>query len=172
MKNLGPLFRHLERGKAEYFAAAESVPEEHWRDSPGAGSWSAGEVTAHLMMTEETIIDGMKQMLEKPPFPTPFLKRFHVPLWLSTWRVKKVKTPIPMDSNRVSEKRVALEKSSVTRAATVNFIESTQGRDLSAFRYPHPFLGSLNAYEWLRMIGYHELRHAKQVREIVEFFRV
>jgi hypothetical protein len=172
MRNLDPIFRHLDRGKAEYFAAAQSVPEERWRDSPGAGSWSAGEVTAHLVMAEETIIDGMKQMLEKPPFPTPFLKRFHVPLWLSTWRVKKVKSPIPLDSNLVFEKPVAMEKFSVTRAATVKFIESTQGGDLNAYRYPHPFLGSLNAYHWFRMIGYHEMRHAKQVREIVEFFRV
>jgi hypothetical protein len=53
----------------------------------------------------------------------------------------------------------------------VKFIESTRGRDLSAYSFSHPFLGSLNTYDWFRAIGYHELRHVKQIREIVESFR-
>jgi hypothetical protein len=172
VKKIEPIFEHLERIHAEYNAAAQTVPKDRWRDSPAAGAWSAGEVTAHLMMAEETILGAVKEMLQKPPFPTPLLKRFHVPLPLSAWRGRKVKTPIPLDANLVFEKLTALEKLTVTRNATIKFIESTRGRDLSAYRYPHPFLGSLNAYDWFRVIGYHELRHARQIREIVESFRL
>jgi hypothetical protein len=170
VKNLDPIFEHLKRSHARYNAAAQTVPAERWREAPSGGGWSAGEVTAHLMMAEETMADGMKLLLQKPPLPTPFLKRIHIPLPVSTWRVKKVKSPIPLDANLVFEKTMALEKLSATRSATVKIIESTRGQDCSAYRYPHPFLGSLNIYEWFRMIGYHELRHAKQIREIVESF--
>jgi DinB superfamily len=172
VKNLDPILAHLERSHARYNAAAQIVPAERWRETPAGGGWSAGEVTAHLMMAEETMAGGMKLLLQKPPVPTPFLKRFHIPLLVSTWRVKKVKSPIPLDANLVSEKTIALEKLSATRSATMKIIESTRGRDYAAYRYPHPFLGSLNIYEWFRMIGYHELRHAKQIREIVETFHV
>jgi hypothetical protein len=48
------------------------------------------------------------------------------------------------------------------------FIEPTRGQDLSAYRLPHSFLGSLNVYDWIRTIAYHELRHAQQIREVVE----
>ena len=124
------------------------------------------------MMAEETIADGMKLLLQNPPVSTPFLKRFHVPLVVSTWRVMKVKSPIPLDPKLVCEKAIALEKLAATRSETMKILESTRGRDCSDYRYPHPFLGSLDVYEWFRMIGYHELRHAKQIREIVEYFHL
>jgi len=54
------------------------------------------------------------------------------------------------------------------REGTLAFIQSTRGQDLSAYRLPHPFLGSLNIYDWFRTIAYHDLRHAKQIREVVE----
>jgi len=53
---------------------------------------------------------------------------------------------------------------------TLEFMESTRGTDVSAYHYEHPFLGNLNMYEWFRSIGFHELRHAKQIRELVETF--
>lgn len=170
MKNLDPIFEQLKRIHAQYNAVAQSVPNERWRESPGAGAWSAGEVTAHVMMAEETMATGMKQLLANPLLPTPFLKRFHIPLAVSTWRVKKVKSPIPLDANLVSEKSEALEKLSATRSETLKIVESTRGKNCSAYRFPHPFLGSLNVYEWFLMVGYHQARHAKQIREIVETF--
>jgi hypothetical protein len=170
VKNLDPIFAHLDRIHDHYNAIAQSVPDGRWRESSGAGAWSAGEVTAHVMMAEETMAGGMKQLLGNPLVPTPFLKRFHAPLFVSTWRVKKVKSPIPLDANLVSAKSAALEKLSASRGETLKILESTRGKDCSAYRYPHPFLGSLNVYEWFLMIGYHEARHAKQIREIVETF--
>jgi hypothetical protein len=172
MKNLDPILAHLERSHAEYNTVAQTVPDERWREAPESGGWSAGEVTAHVMMAEEAMAGGMRLLLEKPIVPTPFLKRFHIPLPVSTWRVKKVKSPIPLDANLVCEKNLALEKLGATRSETMKILESTRGRDCSHYRYPHPFLGCLNVYEWFRMIGYHDLRHAKQVREIVESFHL
>lgn len=46
------------------------------------------------------------------------------------------------------------------------FVEETRGRDLSQYHMPHPFLGTLNTYEWFQMIASHEVRHAKQMKEI------
>jgi len=52
------------------------------------------------------------------------------------------------------------------RERTLAFIEETRGRDLHKYNMSHPFLGSLNAYEWLQFIASHEIRHMKQMREI------
>ncbi len=49
---------------------------------------------------------------------------------------------------------------------TLAFIKETRGHDLSKYNLAHPFLGTLNAYEWLQFVASHEIRHAKQVREI------
>jgi hypothetical protein len=100
----------------------------------------------------------------------PLRKRFHLPLALSTWRGRKVRTPIPLDQKRVCDKPESFAGLITAREATVEFIESTRGTDVSLYRFEHPFLGSLNMYDWFRMICYHELRHAKQIRELVETF--
>ena len=81
-----------------------------------------------------------------------------------------MRTPIPLDAKRVRDKQESFAGLMAAREATVAFIESTRGTDVSLYRCDHPFLGSLNMYEWFRMIGYHELRHAKQIRELVETF--
>jgi hypothetical protein len=113
----------------------------------------------------------MKRLLRATPQPVPLGKRFHLPLMIATWRGRKVRTPIPLDPKRVRDKQESLAGLFATREATVAFIESTRATDVSLYRFKHPFLGSLNMYEWFRMIGYHELRHAKQIRELVETFQ-
>jgi DinB superfamily len=121
-------------------------------------------------MVEETRIFGMKRLLRSATNPVPLRKRFHLPLAIATWRGRRVRTPIPLDPNRVRDKQESLAGLVATREATLAFIESTRGADVSLYHYQHTFLGSLNMYDWFRTIGYHELRHPKQLRELVETF--
>jgi hypothetical protein len=149
---------------------AEEISDLRWRESPLPDSWSAAEVIAHVIIIEEATIFGMKRLLRAASKPAPLRSRLHLPLMIATWRGRKLRTPIPLDPKRVRGKQESLTGLIATREATVTFIESTQGTDVSLYRYKHPFLGSLNMYDWFRMIGYHELRHAKQIRELVETF--
>jgi hypothetical protein len=143
-----------------------------WRESPAPDSWSVAEVIAHVASVEERTIFGMKRLLRSAPNPVSLRKRFHLPLAIATWRGRKVRTPIPLDRNRVCDKQESFAGLVVTRQATLEFIAATRGTDVSLYHYQHPFLGNLNMYEWFRTIGYHELRHAKQIRELVETFRL
>lgn len=172
LKDLAPIFRHLQASRAKLLSVAEEVSDPHWRESPAAGCWSAAEVIAHVGMVEERTIFGMKRLLRAAPQSVPLGKRLHLPLAIAAWRGRKVRTPIPLDPARVSGKQDSFAALIAAREATVAFIESTRGTDVSLYRFEHPFLGSLNMYEWFRMIGYHELRHAKQIRELVAIFRL
>jgi hypothetical protein len=171
MRALAPILAQLARSQDIYLAAANPVPESHWQRSPGQGAWSAAEVTAHVCMVEANIIDRASRGVQKPAKIEPFWRRGHVPLPIVGWRVIKRKSPIPLDPSLVLEKQPALENLAAKRKATLEFIEATRDRDLSAYRFRHPFLGSLGLYDWLRMIAFHEVRHAKQIREIVQVFR-
>lgn len=171
MKDLEPILEHMKKSRAQLFAIAAAIPERRWRESPGGGAWSAGEVIAHLKMVEERVIQGTREVLQKAPQPVPLLKRIHAPVPLTAWRGVRRKSPIPLDPHLVVEKQAALDELSATRSATLEFIESVKGSDLSPYRFPHPFLGSLDIYDWFRMLGYHEIRHAKQIREIVKKFQ-
>ena len=124
--------------------------------------------TRFMTMAEQFIIARSKTVLQVPPKQLPLLKKFHLPLLLVAWRVRKRKSPIPMDLSLIADRPEALNRLATAREGTLAFIESTRGQDLSAYRLPHPFLGSLNVYDWIRTIAYHELRHAQQIREVVE----
>jgi len=168
MRSLAPILELLQMSRNRFIAIAESVPEDLWRKSPDMNAWSPAEVAAHLTMAEQFIIARSKTVLQAPPKQLPLLKKFHLPLLLVAWRVRKRKTPIPLDSSLIAARPEALNRLATAREGTLAFIESTRGQDLSAYRLPHPFLGSLNVYDWIRTIAYHELRHAQQIREVVE----
>jgi hypothetical protein len=168
MRSLAPILELLQMSRARFVAMAESVPENLWRKSPDTDTWSPAEVVAHVTMVEQFIIARSKTVLQASPKHLPLRKRVHLPLLLVAWRVRKRKTPIPMDSSLIADRPETLNRLATAREGTLAFIESTRGQDLSAYRLPHPFLGSLNIYDWFRTIAYHDLRHAKQIREVVE----
>jgi uncharacterized damage-inducible protein DinB len=164
--SLKTIVRNLAQAQEGLLHAADAVPAEQWKMRPGEGRWSAGELTGHLITIERAILGRTDRLLQKPPKAVPFFKRFHVPMVLVESRLIRRKTPIPLDAQIVREKEEMLAELREVRERTLAFIEETTERDLSKYRMPHAFLGTLNAYEWFQMIASHEVRHTKQMREI------
>jgi len=81
------------------------------------------------------------------------------------------KTPIPIEAEMVRRKEEMLAELREVRERTLAFIEENRGRDLGKYTMPHPFLGTLNGYEWLQLIASHEIRHTKQMNEIAASLR-
>jgi hypothetical protein len=163
---LNPILEKLSCARRAFFQAANSVPAEQWSAKPKANEWSAAEIVAHLVMVERTIIASADRVTQKSPKPIPFLKRFHFPMWMVESRIIRRKSPIPLDSSLLNTKEEMLGELRTARERTLAFLQETSNRDLSAYCWPHPFLGMLNGYEWFKMIASHEIRHTKQMREI------
>jgi hypothetical protein len=170
MTNVESILALLAKNRSQFVAIADAFPAEKWRESPGNGAWSAGEIVAHTMQVEESIIAASRKTLKKPPYPVPFLKRFHLPLALASTRARKLKSPIPINIERIPDQSVYVAAITACRSGTLDFIEENRGKDLKRWTWPHPVFGPLNIYEWVRLIAYHELRHAKQIREVAEIF--
>ena len=111
-------------------------------------------------------MSGADRITQKAPKHIPFMKRGHLPLWLVEARILKRKSPLPLDPGLVGSKEDMLAELRAARERTLAFLEETKGRDLSPYYWPHPFLGMLNLYDWFEMIAAHQIRHAKQMREI------
>ena len=166
MRNIEPIVSKLARAQGGLLRTADAVSADQWKRSPGNGSWSAGELVAHLIMVERAIIGSADRITQKQARPTPLLKRFHLPMALVESRLVRRKTPIPLDPQLVREKEAMLAELRHVRERTLAFLDETKDRDLSAYRWPHAFIGTLNFYEWFEMIASHELRHTKQMQEI------
>lgn len=160
------IFEKLDRAQQSLLRTANAVPADLWKTSPRQGAWSAAELIAHVMTVERTVIGATDRILKKQPKHIPALKRFHLPLALVEKRLLRWKTPIPIETQLLREKDAMLTELREVRERTLAFMEETRNRDLSAYRWRHPFVGSLNAYEWFSFLASHQIRHEKQMREI------
>jgi len=167
--SLKSITENLARAEREFLTAADRVPAGQWKTRPAEDRWSAAELVCHLIMVERAIIKGTDRLLQGPPKRRPLLKGFHIPMAIVETRLIRRKSPIPLDPGMVGQKTDMLDKLREVRAQTQAFMEKTQGKDLRLYHMPHPFLGTLNTYEWLQLIASHELRHTKQMREIAGF---
>jgi uncharacterized damage-inducible protein DinB len=164
--SLATITENLARAQRELLRNADAVPAEQWKTRPAEGRWSAGELIAHLSAIERAILGRADKLLQKPPKSVPFYKRFHVPMMIVEARVIRRKAPTALEPQVVGEKEEMLAELRGVRERTLAFIEETRSRDLGRYNMPHPFLGNLNAYDWLQFIASHEIRHMKQMREI------
>jgi hypothetical protein len=171
MPSLDPLLETLNASRSELLHTADSVAPGQWLARPAAKAWSAAEVIAHLIMVERTVTDGASRVLLHPPKPLPFFRRLHWPLWIVARRILRRKSPIPLDPALLDTKENMLAELRAARERTLAFLTGMQGRDLSAYSWPHPFLGNLNFYDWFRLLANHEVRHTKQILEIVDTLR-
>ncbi len=156
----------LVRAGRQFLAATDLVSSDQWKTCPGEGRWSAGELVCHLITVERLIIHRTSKLCENHPTPRPCLKRFHLPMLLVEARLIPRKTPIPLDPRLLCEKDPMLDQLRGVRARTLVFMEETLGKDLKKYHMPHPFLGTLNVYEWFQMIVSRQIRHTKQLKEI------
>jgi hypothetical protein len=166
MPSIEAIIGKLVRAQEGLLSAADAIPADEWKTSPGNGVWSAAELVAHLIIVERFILGTTDKMTHKPAQPAPLYKRLHLPLAMVEARLIRRKTPIPISPELVREKEAMLGELREVRGRTLAYLEETKNRDLSAYGWRHPFLGRLNFYEWFEFIGSHEIRHMKQLQEI------
>lgn len=166
MPSLPKIIQNLAQAQSELLRAADEIPAEQWKTRPVEGRWSAGELIVHLRTVERFILGRTDKLLQNSPKSVPFYKRFHLPMKIVEARVIRRKAPAVVEPQMPGEKEETLAELRGVRERTLAFIEETRSRDLSQYNFRHPFLGNLNAYEWLQFIASHEIRHIKQLREI------
>ena len=168
VRTIKTIVENLARAQSDLLRAADAVPTEQWKTCPGEDRWSASELVGHLITVERAILRNIDRLLQKPPRPVPFYKRFHLPMTLVELRLIRRKSPIPTDVQILREKEAMLAELREVRERTLALIEETRERDLGGYSMAHPFLGTLDMYGWLQMIASHEVRHTRQMREIAD----
>jgi DinB superfamily len=171
VQDVAAIVELLNQAHLGFLDACDQIPAARWRKPHAKGGWSPAEIVAHLTMVESAVWSGLREELSKRPEYHPFWECLHVPVVFTSMRLIKRKTPIPVDAQLVKPRQEGLEAFSLVRRRTLKLFAEHSNRDLATFRRRHPFLGSLNAYDWMRMLAYHEIRHTKQIQEIGKSFR-
>jgi len=168
MANLEPLLELMQDARERFSGAARAVPEPLWRIAGQPGAWSAAEVVAHVTMVETLMTGAAAKITRTPAQPVPLWKRLHLPVVSASWRMFRVKSPIPLDTLLLDDRELMLSRLAGQRQRTLAFLQAGRDTNYRDHRINHPVLGSLNYYEWFRTLAYHDVRHAKQLRELAK----
>ena len=167
------LLEHLEETRGALLDAVQHVPPGRRDARPGDGRWTVGEVLDHVSRVEagysrlltKRVTDARARGIARETETASILGTVESgPLLDRARRLQAPEIVAPRAGATVDEGLTALEAS---RAAARAALTDASGLALGTLTQQHPYFGTLNMYQWGVFLGYHDLRHAEQVREVV-----
>jgi hypothetical protein len=169
------LLHHLDVTRATLDAMVDAVPASIRETRPAPDCWSVAEVLEHLARVEQQLTRLLTAKFAEAHSAGLLLPEIETGPVIGTLdeagildRSHKVTASdrvLPRGEMDSVTARAALARS---RSALRDLLVAYDGLALRAFRFPHPVLGVIDGYQWLAFIGWHEVRHANQIREIGE----
>jgi hypothetical protein len=158
--------QRLDTVHEKLLVAVSTLPQAIYSERPAPDQWSVGEIVHHLALVEGRVIKELEAALARPPQRVGFLRRL-LPTAIVSSRLVRVKSPravTPLDAPARDEGVGNLNHTRLNLKALC----ATHGRE--RFRqliFKHPFLGEIDGVATVSFVGYHELRHYKQIREVL-----
>jgi hypothetical protein len=128
--------------------------------------WSVAEILQHLYLAEERVVADLEKGRAGNPVRVGPLRRL-IPTVIVSWRLVRVKAPRAVTPTDAPDKDVVLENYAAVRKRLKGLCTTHGKQKLRRTVFKHPFLGKMNGVAAVSMIGYHELRHYKQIRELL-----
>jgi len=130
------------------------------------GQWSVADVIQHLYLVEDRVVTALKQNVALDPVKIPLRKRV-IPMRLISYRLFRVEAPKAVRPVESLARNELLSQFDAVRATTKAFCAKYPAARLKQTAFIHPFLGQIDGTAAIAMVGFHEHRHLKQIREIV-----
>lgn len=158
----------LESSRQELEVMVAGVSKEDWLKRPDPEKWSVGEVVEHLALTEEALFGMIHQALSSDPDPE----------WQSVAtgtegiegtvqdRSQKFQAPEGLQPKGESERSATLADYAAKRARSLDFARSIQAPVKKHVVEGPP--GKMNVQQWTALIGAHNLRHNKQIQDVID----
>ena len=128
--------------------------------------WSVAEVVQHLSLVEDRVLVSLAKNIALEPVKIPLRKRL-IPMRIIAYRFFRVEAPKAVRPVESACREVLLEQYEQVRSRTKDFCSQHSAKRLQQTAFIHPFLGQIDGTAAISMVAFHELRHLKQIREIV-----
>jgi hypothetical protein len=155
-------------------AAVDALPPALRDRAPAAGRWSCAEVLEHLLRVERQVVkllgrvvrEAIAKGLGPETATTPVLSPDQE-AWLLD-RERRDTSPAPAAPRAAIDAAAAWTALCASRQELLALLAEADGRALSTLTAPHPLLGTIDVYQWFGFVGYHEARHAAQIRDLAK----
>lgn len=160
----------LQQSREQLLQSVDGLSAAQWTWKPSPERWSVGEVAEHIVLAEQMLFAKVEEALANPPNPdweaqtakkTEFLERV-----MPTRQGKAVAPDDIVPSGKMTQAEFH-RKFEEVRARTLKFARETEAPlKQQTAEHPFPIFNTLNAYQWLIYIPWHNQRHVKQIEEV------
>ncbi|ARK24398.1 hypothetical protein SporoP37_06765 [Sporosarcina sp. P37] len=154
-----------DQARKQLLAQVEHLSDEDINRKPAEDRWSVKQILQHLCLME----GGVTKIIQTRLASNEQNLATDKPIQLAVQRSTKVEAPdfvTPTgDFSALEELKAQL---SATHSALHVLAENTPAEHLEVKSHPHPVFGEMNLKQWIPFVGYHELRHIEQIKEVKE----
>ena len=139
---------------------------------PEDEKWTVAQIVEHISMVDEGSMKICAKLLKKAEaagrisdgkvsISDNFLQKGKE---IAGMKVNAPEFVQPTGAKSIAESLAKLDQNSEQLEQLRGLFESVDGTDL---KFPHPFFGDISAQEWLSLKGGHEMRHIKQIENLL-----
>ena len=161
---------YLKQTQKDFLAATEGLSDAQWKFKAAPDRWSIAETAEHIAVTEQTIWELVSgKIMKSPATPEKAAEakgKDEIILAKIPDRSRKAQAPEQLRPTGRWATRAALVKDfEGKRAQEIAYLAESK-EDLRNHFEEHPFLKTMDAYQWLIFNGAHCKRHTAQILEV------
>lgn len=158
------ILQRLDSVHQKLLGTVSQLGAEIYSRQPAEEEWSVAEIVHHLCLVERRVIKELEKELAAPPRKIGLLRKL-VPTSIVASRLLRVKAPKAMNPINPPSRDESIENYNAVRNKLKELCAMHGRRRLRQVIFKHPFLGDIDGAATISFVGYHELRHYKQIRE-------
>jgi hypothetical protein len=158
--------KRLDSVHQKLISAISSLDPSIYSRRPAEGEWSVAEIVQHLCLVEGRVTKELEAAIAREPRRVGFFRRL-MPTSIVSLRLIRVKAPKAMNPLDSPGRDQAIENFGRTRTNLKTLCAAHSEERFRNLVFTHPFLGEMDGVATVSFIGYHELRHYKQIREVL-----
>ena len=159
--------RRLNSIHLKLVSAVTALDDSLFSRIPAEGQWSVAEIVHHLCLVENAVIGELEKGLARPAQKISYLRRL-MPTSIVAIRLVRVKAPKAMNPMEPPAKAEIIANYNAARNQLKALYETHGRTRLKQVTFKHPFLGKITGLATISFVGYHELRHLKQIHETLK----
>lgn len=158
------LLNLLKESEAELLSFIQKLDEAAFLSKPTEDAWSVAELVEHIMITDTSLLQGIKKKGENIPDTTPETMSNEEILKFVPNRNKKVTAPsFLVPKGRFTSKTQAIAAFRKNRAIVEHFVKTTDW-PLERIAFKHFIFGLINGEGWIVFMVAHCQRHLEQMK--------
>lgn len=160
------VLQRLDFTRRKLHATISTLTPEVYSRRPAENEWSVAEVVHHIRLVEDRVLKELEAALKRASGRVSILRRL-IPTSITSSRLIRVKSPKAVTPFNPPAREVELKNLDHTRDRLKEFCTTHGTKRLRNVIFTHPFLGKLDGVATVSFLSYHELRHFKQIQEVL-----